>query len=151
MAGLVAVTDLAAGQTKPAMRHYAEDLLVFMRAVTGNDGLTETEAWTAFRALPEDRRNAFVRVVFYRELTAVGKDAAVSKNYNAGYDAIAVMFPDAPNYAGDLSMIYSQVKTMQGGDIDILVPGGRIDAGQTVRPEAWLGIGDPRLWSNPFK
>jgi filamentous hemagglutinin len=47
------------------------------------------------------------------------------------------MFPDAPeSYAGDLSMIYSQVKTVQGGDIDILVPGGRIDAGQTVRPRS---------------
>ncbi|MDQ8731536.1 filamentous haemagglutinin family protein [Bradyrhizobium sp. LHD-71] len=120
-----------------AARHYAEEMAAFTRGETGNGALSEADAWEAFHALPQDRRNAFIRKTFYQELAAVGKDAAVSKNYNAGYDAIAILYPQAPDtYAGDLSMIYSQVKTVQGGDIDILVPGGRIDAGQTVRPRS---------------
>ncbi|MGY3621410.1 filamentous haemagglutinin family protein [Bradyrhizobium sp. USDA 10063] len=115
------------------VRHYADRLVAYMRDESGHADLTEADAWTAFQALPESRRSAFIRTMFYEELATVGAEGAISKNYNAGYDAIAAMFPAAKgSYAGDLSMIYSQVKTMQGGGIDILAPGGRIDAGQAV-------------------
>lgn len=115
-------------------RHYAEDLLAFMRERTGDRTLTATQAWSAFQALPASARNAFIRTIFYRELAEVGRDAAVSRNYNAGFDAIDLLFPTPEAYGGDVSMMYSQVKTVQGGSIDILVPKGRIDVGQTVRP-----------------
>lgn len=38
------------------------------------------------------------------------------------------MFP-GQDYAGNLSLVFSQIKTLAGGDINLAVPGGKIDVG----------------------
>lgn len=64
----------------------------------------------------------------------VGEDGAVM-GYQRGYDAIASLFP-AKQYKGDLSMAFSQIKTLKGGDIDIFTPGGMVSAGLASVPVA---------------
>ncbi len=48
--------------------------------------------------------------------------------YKRGFDAIQAMFP-GQDYAGNLSLVFSQIKTLAGGDINLAVPGGKIDVG----------------------
>jgi len=48
--------------------------------------------------------------------------------YKRGFDAIQALFP-GDNYAGDLSLVFSQIKTLAGGDLNLAVPGGKVDVG----------------------
>ena len=48
--------------------------------------------------------------------------------YQFGSDAIHTLFPGS-GYSGDLSLVFSQIKTLAGGDIDLLTPGGNINVG----------------------
>lgn len=121
-------------------RSYADRLLAYMKSRTGDNNLTAEAAWTQFRALPEADRAQLVRRVFFAELNTVGRAARdplslTYNNFNAGYDAIELLFPDE-KYTGKLDMFYSQIKTLNGGAIDLLVPGGDIDIGLTfVTPD----------------
>ena len=48
--------------------------------------------------------------------------------YKRGFDAINTLFP-GEHYAGDLGLVFSQLKTLAGGDINLAVPGGKLDVG----------------------
>jgi filamentous hemagglutinin len=48
--------------------------------------------------------------------------------YKRGFDAINSLFP-GQDYAGDLSLVFSQIKTFADGDINLAVPGGKVDVG----------------------
>ncbi|TWT13050.1 filamentous haemagglutinin family protein [Reyranella sp. CPCC 100927] len=143
-AGRIAYDAFAERYLNPAgtagvERHYGRDLVAFMEAETGRSGLSESAAWTLFRALPEVARRELVRQVLFKELAFVGRREAPKpvpqRNYNDGYDAIALLFPDK-SYVGDIDMFYSQIKTLDGGGIDLVVPGGKIDIGLTfVTPD----------------
>ena len=50
--------------------------------------------------------------------------------YSRGYDAVYTLIPQN-NPGGGISMLLSQAQTLDGGDIDILVPGGEINAGSS--------------------
>ena len=54
--------------------------------------------------------------------TSVGKSA-----YNIGYDAIKLLFPSVT--AGDITLDFSQIQTLQGGNINLLAPGGALNVG----------------------
>jgi hypothetical protein len=49
-------------------------------------------------------------------------------SYKRGFDAIKTLFP-GDHYAGDLGLVFSQLKTLAGGDINLAVPGGKVDVG----------------------
>jgi hypothetical protein len=127
-----------------------------MRQLTGDPGLTDAQALEAFLALPAaqqapffgavhlaefqrfapDAQTAFVNQVLFAELQAAGGEGRDGGGYERGYSAIRTLFPrsdftpGAPaGYTGDLNLFFSQVKTEQGGDIEMLVPGGVINAG----------------------
>jgi filamentous hemagglutinin len=115
------------------------DLLTGYWASHGVSGLDDQEAWALFQTLPETARRAIVRDIFFNELALVGTREAAkalgNRNYTEAYDAIAKLFPNR-SYSGDLNMFYSQIKTQEGGNVDVLVPGGRIDVGLTfVTPD----------------
>ncbi len=59
---------------------------------------------------------------------AAAPEAKRSKLYQRGFDAIQALFP-GKKYAGDLSFVFSQIKTLDGGDINLVAPGGKIDVG----------------------
>ncbi|MDD4915428.1 MAG: filamentous hemagglutinin family protein [Methylococcales bacterium] len=64
--------------------------------------------------------------------------------YQIGYDAIKLLFP-APA-TGDISLDFSQIQTLAGGNINLLAPGGALDVGLaasdlvTGKSAAQLGV-----------
>jgi hypothetical protein len=48
--------------------------------------------------------------------------------YQQGFDAIATLLPGS-KYQGDLSLVFSQIKTLAGGSINLAVPGGAVNVG----------------------
>jgi len=87
-----------------------------------------------FGSLASEAQARAALALFYRELRETGRSAVSSRNYDRGYQAIEWLFPseDATGkiaYGGDINLFFSQLKTEQGGDIDILAPGGSVNAG----------------------
>jgi filamentous hemagglutinin len=77
--------------------------------------------------------NTFLRVLFEEiKLSAAAAAAAPEGEradlYQRGFDAIAALFP-GDKYEGDLSLVFSQIKTLDGGGINMAAPGGKIDVG----------------------
>ncbi|MES1998351.1 MAG: filamentous hemagglutinin family protein [Pseudomonadota bacterium] len=81
---------------------------------------------------------------FFGQLMLAGKEHNAGKDgqldstgqamgYQRGYDAIATLFPGS-DYKGDLNLFFSQIKTFRGGNIDLFVPGGAINAGLASVP-----------------
>ncbi|OGU24321.1 MAG: hypothetical protein A2580_06625 [Hydrogenophilales bacterium RIFOXYD1_FULL_62_11] len=71
---------------------------------------------------------------FFDELLASAEASKTDKDYSQGEAAIEVLFPTgtaaAPlSYEGDISLFFSQAKTEQGGNIQMMTPGGGVNAG----------------------
>ena len=116
------------------------------RALAGYTSLGSDTARAAFLAQTDSAQK--LRDAFYAILRGVGRAAATSgsQEYAAGYAAIAALFPEKNGpYDGDIRMYYSQIKTEQGGGIDLLAPGGMANAGlaaggDTGKTASQLGI-----------
>ncbi len=105
-----------------------------VRSLIGYANLgSEAERAAFLRQAGSDRA---LNDTFYSILRGVGRAAATTsgeQNYRGGYDAIAALFPEKFGpYKGDIKMFFSQVKTEQGGGIDLMAPGGLINAGLAV-------------------
>ncbi len=61
-------------------------------------------------------------------LAAAAPESQRKALYQEGFDAIATLFPGS-HYQGDLSLVFSQIKTLSGGGINIAVPGGAVNVG----------------------
>jgi hypothetical protein len=124
----------AAGQPSS----YAPQLISYMQQidpVTGSD-LSYATALADFGALTRAQQLPLLDQVLTNELSATGLAHSVQgTNYDRGYLAINTLFPTKDStgatlsYQGDLNMYFSQLKTEQGGDIDLLVPGGSVVVG----------------------
>ncbi|PTR08034.1 filamentous hemagglutinin family protein [Nitrosospira sp. Nsp5] len=113
-------------------------LTAYMRQLTSQGGLTDAQALAAFRSLPDPQKLPFVSQVLYSELRTTGLEHNLSgASYDRGYDAIQTLFP-AADYAGDINLFFSQIKTEQDGNISLLAPGGSVVVGLT-NPPAELG------------
>lgn len=72
--------------------------------------------------------------VFYNEIKESASAAAAAPEskrkdlYERGFEAIKTLFPDE-SYSGNLGLVFSQIKTLDGGDINLAVPGGNVDVG----------------------
>ncbi len=130
---------------------YLSDLKIVDDA--GNDvtaTLTAEQKLAYFKQLPAQRQQPFVLAALYNELQQSAKAAALASDadktelYQQGFDAINTLFPDkaiaqktAPAFSafttslwlGDLSMVFSQIKTLAGGGINIAAPGGSVNVG----------------------
>lgn len=87
---------------------------------------------TRFARLSEAARRQFALRMFFAELQASGVAAADPlstsfDDYSRGFTAAQRLFPG--RYEGSVSTALSTVQTQDGGSIDLLVPGGSIDAG----------------------
>lgn len=113
----------------------------FMRERTGNAGLPTPEALAAFGQLSEAEQRPVLIDAFYAALRGAGR-LALNEGlgaYQYGYHAIATVFPGSVAsdsgafstgpYQGNINLFFSQLKTEQGGGIDILAPGGMVDGG----------------------
>ena len=118
---------------------YRDMLQTFMRRITGNESLDEATALTEFRKLPAENQLTLLNTVFFTELRESGKEATDVKSqrfgdYSRGLEAIRLMYPgsdggDSSPYQGDIKLFFSQIKTEQNGGIDLVAPGGAVNAG----------------------
>lgn len=109
-------------------------LTAYMKQLTSQDDLTDAQALAAFRALPDPQKLPFVSQVLYSELRTTGLEHNLTGvPYDRGYDAIQTLFPGS-DYAGDINLFFSQIKTEQNGDISLLAPGGSVVVGLTNPP-----------------
>jgi hypothetical protein len=125
----------------------------FMRQQTNDPNLTEAAALTAFEQLIttdvlaiQPQLSALTNQIFFSELKVSGSASALSSlaGNERGFKAINALFPNN-DWKGDLNLFFSKLQTIQGGNIDLLVPGGEINAGLAVsfsgaKPSSELGI-----------
>lgn len=127
---------------------YASALTKYLSAYQTNPALGSVEN---FRALPMEQQRPFLWQTFFDELRTSGVDATKSgsQDYSRGYAAIDVLFPESvyaearPN--DDLSLLLSRISTLDGGDINVIVPGGAANAGvattsQLIKQPSELGV-----------
>jgi filamentous hemagglutinin len=141
---------------------YQAGLLAYMKQLFPDQVFTDaSQAYVSFGKLDRTLQLPFVNNVLSEELNATGLDHTIKgTSYDRGYQAIATLFPtkdvagNALTYSGDINMSFSQFKTEQGGDIDILAPGGSVIVGvpnpppnlgatkatDILSPEASLGL-----------
>ncbi len=60
---------------------------------------------------------------------ASASDSERKALYQKGYDAIDLLFPKKAEASGDLSLVFSQIKTLAGGDINVAIPNGSVNVG----------------------
>lgn len=123
-------------------RSTSEALTAYMRKVTGDDALSESQALSQFLSpqLDDGRKAVFAYRHLSSELLASGKSYADTGNNNRGDAAIAAMFPNGRAYDGDLSMFNSQIRTLRDGSVDLLAPGGKINVGVSTSSGSDIGV-----------
>jgi hypothetical protein len=104
-----------------------------VRRVTDKPDLSVDEALAALASLPRDSQRQIALTHFYGELKQSALEAAKGEaaGYQRGYDAIAALFGEKSNQ-GDVRLYFSRIHTEDNGDINMLVPGGLINAGLAV-------------------
>jgi hypothetical protein len=88
----------------------------------------------SFRAISRNKQRELLFSILFNELKESGNEATNSGNldYSRGFSAIAKLFPES-TISADISTLVSVVKTVDGGDIEMVAPYGDIDAGATFR------------------
>lgn len=113
-----------------------------IRTLVGQTGLTDAQALAAFTALPASQQASapIARQVQDRLFLILGqagydKTQGKTKPYDKAYAALATLFPASAGQTGtqgDISLLYSQIKALSGGDIYLFAPHGSVNAGQTT-------------------
>jgi filamentous hemagglutinin len=129
---------------------YDSELISFVGQQTGATGLTKSSALADFQALPVAQQAVLIDQIFFDELDAGGRTAAAPgpthDNYTQAFNALTTLFPGAnPNlaqnqtdpYSGNVLLDFSRIYTLQGGNIDMLVPGGGVDVGLATAPASF--------------
>lgn len=119
---------------------YRDELADFMRQRGVEGSLAQLVA--AFKALPREQQLPLLSRILFAELRAVGRKAVAegTGDYDAGYEAIETLFPHIDPekmHTGDLSLFFSRIYTLDGGDIRAIVPAGVLNAGLAAAPEAF--------------
>ncbi|HEX7814723.1 filamentous hemagglutinin family protein, partial [Dyella sp.] len=122
-----------------------------------NVNLTTEQAWEQFQQLPGNVQLIFVQKALFKVLAEVGSDnndpsSPFYGQYARGYAALSTLFPASLGYTdngngvggingaqktvdtGDLDIRNTTIQTQQGGDINILGPGGQALLGSTASP-----------------
>jgi filamentous hemagglutinin family protein len=152
---------------------YLPQLIAYMQTQTGSVP-SASQALADFKAMDKQAQTAFINQVFFAELKAGGADANNAKgqsfgDYSRSERAILTMFPEFTTdptlvsqagsimkafenisnepvtHPGNLNLFYSQIRSERGGKIELLVPGGLVNAGLAVaggpvKPDTDLGI-----------
>ena len=122
---------------------------------SGAATLSDAQALAQFQTLSRQQQLPLISQVLLDELNAAGlaqNNPSIPKvldpfttklaggkpqfdAYTPGYEAINTLFPTADaagnaiSYQGDINMFFSQIKTEQGGNINLLDPGGKVVVG----------------------
>ncbi|HMK85710.1 MAG TPA: filamentous hemagglutinin family protein [Steroidobacteraceae bacterium] len=136
---------------------YRQQLIAYVEGETGESKLSFAEAEADFAGFTQGQQAALVDPIFFNELLLSGRAANSGSGvgFSQGYAAVNALYPYSHNptaahpqpYEGSLSLISSQVYTLSGGNISIVVPGGSINVGLAYtpvgvipKPPAELGI-----------
>ncbi|MEW6641755.1 MAG: filamentous hemagglutinin family protein [Pseudomonadota bacterium] len=141
-----------ADQPGKVAKTYEQELANWLATTFGFAGSTD-EARAMFARLPAEQQRVFLRTVYFAELRAGGREyndpsGARYLSYLRGRQAIAALFPEQDaagrpiTYAGDITMFGgSGVRTLRGGDIQSLTPGGKLIIGvEGVVPPGSSGL-----------
>ena len=97
-------------------------------------GLAAEQKLTYLQQLSDVHKQSVFLEVLANEIKLAATQAASAPNtarkaaYQVAYDAINTLLPSS-QYQGDLSLVFSQIKTLAGGDINLVVPGGAVNVG----------------------
>jgi len=152
-ANLAEVGRPLAEQPGKVAKTYEVELVQWLTDRFGYKAADAKDALGYFDALDEGQRAVFARQVYFDELKAGGReyndaDSSRFASYLRGRNAIAALFPEknaagqAISYAGDLTMTGgSGVRTLFGGNVEILVAGGQTIVGVGgVAPPSTAGV-----------
>jgi hypothetical protein len=145
--GLGTTPDFADFLTKiiaPSMAYEAQ-LVSYVESLQNSSNLSFATAETAFQGLTPDRQRPLIDQIFFNELLLSGRAANTEPGvgFSEGYAAIDALYPGsrapsagaaAGSYAGSLTLDFSRIYTLSGGNISLLVPGGLINVGLAVTP-----------------
>ncbi len=140
----------------------ADRYLPVLGSLMGLAGADPAIIWNVFGFVsghpPTEKQAALALAIFNRVL----RDAARDRNnpdspefgtYTNGFEAITALFPGSPQptaedlkstvpvvrpagpWAGKLSLSTREIKTFEGGDISLLVPGGDVTVGRVTDPQ----------------
>jgi filamentous hemagglutinin len=119
-------------------------------SLLGVSGATNQQIWDIFSGIPDgtltasedqvqasltpESRDALATTIFYDVLRDAGRNhnnpaSTGFGNYDSGFAAISALFPSSGSYNGNISLTSREFKTENGGDIDMLLPGGSVDVG----------------------
>jgi hypothetical protein len=93
-----------------------------------------SDTWNLFSRLPQEEQDRLALDIFYLVLRDAGRDHNTASspgfgNYDAGFAAIADLFPTTTPWQGDISLTTREIKTTSGGNISLFVPGGQLLVG----------------------
>ncbi len=120
-----------ADQPGKVARTYESELKDWLKTRFRYTATSTADAIARFETLPTEQQRIFLNQVYFSELTAGGREYndPVSRRYLSylrGRDVIATLFPESRAYSGDLVMFgNSGIRTLYGGDITVLTPGGQ--------------------------
>jgi len=137
----VAGTPLADQPGKVAQT-YEDELIVWLKDRFGYGAKDGADARAYFAALAPEQQNILLRKLYFAELKAGGREYndPTSPRYGSylrGRAAIAALFPTGKAYDGDITLLTSSaalgpnvrrgggIRTLFGGDIQMLTPGGK--------------------------
>ncbi|WP_398491325.1 filamentous haemagglutinin family protein [Variovorax sp.] len=152
-ANAIDASGALADQPGKVVRSYESELMQWLQQRFGHASSSPADALAYFEALPPEQQRVFVREVFYAELTAGGReyndpDSKRYGSYLRGRNAIAALFPeqDAGGHPlvrdGNITLFQGTgsnagIRTVAGGDIQTLTPGGQTIVGvEGVTPAA---------------
>ena len=124
---------------------YQQLLIDYIEQLSGKSSLSFSAASQSFQQLTLPQQLPLIEKVYFDELVLSGEEAnqVPSLGFGRGYAAIDALFPGSRGtssvYAGDVTLGYSRIYTLDGGSISMLVPGGAIDVG-LANPPTDLGI-----------
>jgi len=129
---------------------YASTYLPDIASALGISNATLTQIWDIYSGTPDitltsdevklqqsltqGLRDTYALDIFYLVLRDAGRNhndpgSPGFGNYDAGQQAIAALFPASNSFQGNIDLTSREVKTSNGGDIGLLVPGGRLTVG----------------------
>ncbi|WP_198135169.1 filamentous haemagglutinin family protein [Rhodopseudomonas palustris] len=137
---------LSSANAGKVVKTYDAELQVWLRERFGYQG-SAADALAYFWALPIDQQNVFVRMVYFDELKAGGREytdptGPRSGSYVRGRAAIAALFPAQATGAGSVTLLNSAgIHTERGGDVQVLAPAGGLTLGvEGVVPPSTTGL-----------
>ncbi len=120
----------------PSFEGLVDRLVTYTASVTGDTALTASTAGEAFLALDSEQQRPLVEDMLFRELRDSGREANLPGDFGftRGQAAVQALFPDDGAFSGDLSLVFSRIYTLDGGDVNLLVPGGLLNVGLATLP-----------------